>query len=234
MATKRATRRSGTSGSTRRKKGRSFGGLRQELRQGRKEGRIRGRDLAKRTTQMRKSAEKIRKNLGDLTPEEINELNQTSLATPVMQQALADAGIEADEKDDVEVLHKFNKLQGNDDYQYGDDEGDDTGEIVEATYYTDEEDSFERLEFFDKEKVKSTLTSVLNAGIGAYKGYVDSAKAKPKTERTATEQKIIDADNQVKKDVIKDTSKSFGFDLNNVFIYVAIVLVAYLLFFKKK
>jgi hypothetical protein len=223
-----------SSGSTRRKKGRSFGGLRQELRQGRKESRIRGRDLGKRTKQMRKSAEKIRKNLGDLTPEEINELNQTALATPVMQKALEDAGIEADPNDDVEVLHKFNKLQGNDDYQSGTDEDDDTGEIVEATYYTDEEDSFERLEFFDKEKVKSTLTSVLNAGIGAYKGYVESAKSKPKAERTATEQKIIDADSQVKKDVLKDTSKSFGFDLNNVFIYVAIVLVAYLLFFKKK
>lgn len=223
-----------TSGSTRRKKGRSFGGLRQELRQGRKEARIRGRDLAKRTKQMAKSAEKIRKNLGDLTPEEINELNQTSLAMPVMQQALADAGIEADPNDDVEVMHKFNKLQGNDEYQYGDEEGDDTGEIVEATYYTDEEDSFERLEFFDKEKVKNTLTSVLNAGIGAYKGYVSSAKAKPTAERTATEQKIIDADTQVKKDVLKDTSKSFGFDMNNVFLYVAVILVAYLLFFKKK
>lgn len=236
MATtsKRAKRRSGTSGSTRRTKGRSFGGLRQELRQGRKESRIRGRDLGKRTKQMRKSAEKIRKNLGDLTPEEINELNQTALATPVMQKALEDAGIEADPNDDVEVMHKFNKLQGNDEYQYGEDEGDDTGEIVEATYYTDEEDSFERLEFFDKEKVKSTLTSVLNAGIGAYKGYVDGAKAKKKGDRSATEQKIIDADTMAKKEVLKDTSKSFGFDLNNVFIYVAIVLVAYLLFFKKK
>lgn len=217
-----------------RKKGKSFGGLRQELRQQRKESRIRGRSLAKTTKQSRKTAEKIRKNLGDLTPEEINELNQTSLAMPVMQQALAEAGIEADPNDDVEVLHKFNKLQGNDDYQSGTDEDDDTGEIVDATYYTDEEDSFERLEYFDKEKVKNTLNSVLNAGIGAYKGYVSSAKAKPTAERTATEQKIIDADTQVKKDVIKDTSKSFGFDMNNVFLYVAVILVAYLLFFKKK
>lgn len=217
-----------------RKKGRSFTGLKQELRQGRKEGRIRGRDLQRRTKQMRKSAEKIRKNLGDLTPEEINELNQTSLATPVMQQALAEAGIPVDENDDVEILHKFNKLQGNDDYQFGTDESDDTGEIVDATYYADEEDSFERLEYFDKDKIKNTLNSVLNAGIGAYKGYIESAKAKPKTERTETEQKIIDADKQVKKDVLKDTAQGFGFDANNIFIYVAIILVAYLLFFKKK
>jgi hypothetical protein len=217
-----------------RKKGKSFGGLRQELRQQRKESRIRGRSLAKTTKQSRKTAEKIRKNLGDLTPEEINELNQTSLAMPVMQQALADAGIPVDENDDVEVMHKFNKLQGNDDYQSGTDEDDDTGEIVDAAYYTDEEDSFERLEYFDKEKVKNTLNSVLNAGIGAYKGYVSSAKAKPTAERTATEQKIIDADTQVKKDVLKDTSKTFGFDLNNVFIYVAAALVVYLLFFKRK
>lgn len=223
-----------TSGSTRRKKGRSFGGLRQELRQGRKEARIRGRDLGKRTKQMAKSAEKIRKNLGDLTPEEINELNQTSLATPVMQQALSDAGIEADPNDDVEVLHKFNKLQGNDDYQYGTEEDDETGEIVEATYYTDEEDSFERLEHIDKDKVKSILGGVLNAGIGAYKGYVQGAKGKAKGDRTATEQKIIDADNQAKKEVLKDTSRGFGFDVNNIFLYVAGVLVVYLLFFKKK
>jgi hypothetical protein len=228
MATRRAKR------TGKRKKGKSFGGLRQELRQQRKESRIRGRSLAKTTKQSRKTAEKIRKNLGDLTPEEINELNQTSLAMPVMQQALAEAGIEADPNDDVEVMHKFNKLQGNDDYQSGTDEDDDTGEIVDATYYTDEEDSFERLEYFDKEKVKRTLTSVLNAGIGAYKGYVSSAKAKPTADRTATEQKIIDADTQVKKDVLKDTSKSFGFDMNNVFLYVAVILVAYLLFFKKK
>jgi hypothetical protein len=227
-----ATRRQKRTG--KRKKGKSFGGLRQELRQQRKESRIRGRSLAKTTKQSRKTAEKIRKNLGDLTPEEINELNQTSLAMPVMQQALADAGIEADGNDDVEVLHKFNKLNGNDDYQSGTDEDDDTGEIVDATYYTDEEDSFERLEYFDKEKIKNTLNSVLNAGIGAYKGYVSSAKAKPTAERTATEQKIIDADKNVKKEVLKDTSKGFGFDVNNIFLYVAGILVVYLLFFKKK
>jgi hypothetical protein len=217
-----------------RKKGRSFTGLKQELRQQRKESRIRGRNLAKTTKQMRKSAEKIRKNLGDLTPEEINELNQTSLATPVMQQELDKAGIPYDENDDVEVMHKFNKLQGNDDYQSGSDEGDDTGEIVDATYYADEEDGFERLEYFDKEKVKKTLNSVLNAGIGAYKGYVETAKAKPKTERTETEQAIIDTEKQVKKDVLKDTAQGFGFDANNIFLYVAGILVAYLLFFKKK
>lgn len=228
MVTKRQKR------TGKRTKGRSFTGLKQELRQQRKESRIRGRNLAKTTKQMRKSAEKIRKNLGDLTPEEINELNQTSLATPVMQQELDKAGIPYDENDDVEVMHKFNKLQGNDDYQSGTDEGDDTGEIVEATYYTDEEDSFERLEFFDKEKIKKTLNSVLNAGIGAYKGYVESAKAKPKTERTETEQKIIDTEKQVKKEVLKDTAQGFGFDANNIFLYVAVILVAYLLFFKKK
>lgn len=217
-----------------RTKGRSFGGLRQELRQQRKEARIRGRDLAKTTKQMRKNAEKIRKNLGDLTPEEINELNQTAISTPAMQKALDEAGVEYDANDDVEVLHKFNKEVGNDQYQYGDDEDDDTGEIVEATYYTDEEDSFERLEFFDKEKVKGILNSVLNAGIGAFKGYVDKAKSKPKGERTKTEQEIIDANRQVQSSVIRDTTKSFGFDLNNVFMYLAIILVAYLLFFKKK
>jgi hypothetical protein len=228
MVTKRKKR------AGKRTKGRSFTGLKQELRQQRKESRIRGRNLAKTTKQMRKSAEKIRKNLGDLTPEEINELNQTSLATPVMQQELDNAGIPYDENDDVEVMHKFNKLQGNDDYQSGTDESDDTGEIFDATYYADEEDSFERLEFFDKDKIKKTLNSVLNAGIGAYKGYVESAKAKPKTERTETEQKIIDTEKQVKKEVLKDTAQGFGFDANNIFIYVAVILVAYLLFFKKK
>jgi hypothetical protein len=217
-----------------RTKGRSFTGIKQELRQGRKEGRIRARDLAKRTKQMRKSAEKIRKNLGDLTPEEINELNQTSLATPLMQQELDKAGIQYDQNDDVEVMHKFNKLQGNDDYQSGEDESDDTGEIVDATYYADEEDSLERLEYFDKDKVKNTIRSVFNAGLGAYKGYVETAKNKPKTERTETEQAIIDADKQTKKDIVKSTAQEYGFDMNNIFIYVAVILVAYLLFFKKK
>jgi len=228
MVTKRKKR------AGKRTKGRSFTGLKQELRQQRKEGRIRGRDLAKRTKQMRKSAEKIRKQLGDLTPEEINELNQTSLATPVMQQELDKAGIQYDENDDVEVMHKFNKLQGNDDYQSGDDESDDTGEIVEATYYTDEEDSFERLEYFNKDKIKNTIKSVFNAGIGAYKGYIESAKNKPKAERTETEQKIIDADRQAKKEAVKSTAQDYGFDVNNVFMYVAIIVIAYLIFFKKK
>jgi hypothetical protein len=228
MVTKRKKR------TGKRTKGRSFTGLKQELRQQRKEGRIRGRDLAKRTKQMRKSAEKIRKQLGDLTPEEINELNQTSLATPVMQQELDKAGIKYDQNDDVEVMHKFNKLQGNDDYQSGDDESDDTGEIVEATYYTDEEDSFERLEYFNKDKIKNTIKSVFNAGIGAYKGYVETAKGKPKTERTETEQAIIDADRQAKKEVIKSTASDYGFDVNNVFMYVAIIVIGYLIFFKKK
>ena len=203
-----------------------------------KQGRARKRrptrkQLIKDNTRQLKEVEKIRKML-DVAPEEAKELKEIAPAIPVMNEVLQSAGIQADPFDDVEILHKFNRYQGNDDYQYGTDEDDDTGEIVEATYYTDEEDSFERLECFDKEKVKDTLNTVLNTGIGVFKSFVGQAKGKKKKDRSKTEQQILDAEAKVRQDVVKDTSKGLGFDVNNIFLYVAGILVVYLLFFKKK
>ena len=82
-------------------------GLRSELRAKRREARIRATDVKRRAKMSVKQAKKLKDIYGELSPEEVNAINEVQPLLPAMQDELDRKGIEYDEEDPIETSVKF-------------------------------------------------------------------------------------------------------------------------------
>ena len=196
---------------------------RRALREERKRKRIAARDVRKTAKISKKTAEKLQKIYGDMTPEEVNQLNELQPLTAAMNEQLTEKGISVEnENDPIEVATKFAMTEETIDDPM------DTDTYNEAFY--DDEETFESVDKYNKRKqaVKSVLTGLV-AGISDY-AESSADKQRAGIPLSKSEQAILDA-----KESATDIGKqSFISDNMNKIVILLVVVIIALFVFKKK
>ena len=153
--------------------------LRRKLRQKRQEDRIYAKDAMIRAKDAKKYAKKMKKAYGNMTPEEVQALNEIQPVLPKMAEELAKNDIPvSDPNDAVEVATKY----ANYNPQIEDAAPQET---VEQAYGGGAEgDNFDD---FDKGKARKVLGSLFVGVVSGVKDYIGKAKMKPESQRTPAE-----------------------------------------------
>ena len=188
----------------------------------RKEKRISARDQRKTARISARNAKKLGKIYGELSPEEVNQLNEIQPLVGAMSEELSQKGIPIqDEEDTIEIAAKY--AQANDDIEDPLDED----EFEEA--FVLEEESFESVDKYNNRRavVKSVLTGI----VGGVNEFAKQAAEKEKYDQplTKSERAILDA----KKDAI-DAGKGefFKDNMGKIVALLALAIIAAVLFKK--
>jgi len=193
--------------------------LRRKLRQKRQEDRIYAKDAMIRAKDAKKYAKKMKKAYGDMSPEEVQALNEIQPVLPKMAEELAKNDIPvSDPNDAVEVTTKY----ANYNPQIEDVAPQD---MVEQAYGGGAEgDNFDN---FDREKAKKVLGSLFVGVVSGVKDYIGKAKMKPQEQRTPAEQRLIDAEKTVVTSVGTAYKNDFMGKNGLLIIAVLVIIIAY-------
>lgn len=195
--------------------------LRRKLRRKRQEDRIYAKDAMIRAKDAKKYAKKMKKAYGDMSPEEVQALNEIQPVLPKMAEELAKNDIPvSDPNDAVEVATKY----ANYNPQIEDAAPQET---VEQAYGGGAEgDNFDD---FDKGKARKVLGSLFVGVVSGVKDYIGKAKMKPEQQRTPAEQRLIEAE----KTVVTSVGTAYKNDFMGKNGILIIAVLAFIIFYKK-
>lgn len=201
-------------------------GLGRELRQKRQEARVRARDQRKTARLSKKQAKKLQDIYGDMSPEEINAINEIQPLVGAMKDELEDRGVPLeDEEDPIEIANKFSYVA--DEVEYP---------VDEETY----DSIFVRHDFEENlfgmgaknrsgngEGGKKFLKGMLTFVSGGIKETVNRAEEKQMKGEpiTKVEEKLL----QANKEVRSEAKRTFMSENSTVIAVVIALLIAYFL-----
>lgn len=177
--------------------------------------RIDARDAVKQAKMSKRFAKKMQKAYGDMSPEEVQALNEIQPVLPALNKELEAKGIEVNDPEDaVEVTAKYANAnpQIEDVVEQ---------EVIEGAYNFEDE-SFDD---FDRAKAKSILGSVFTGAVAGIKDYTNKVKMKPVAERTPEEQRLLDAEKTANQYAVNAGKQSF---LQEYGFFVILILVVVL------
>lgn len=190
-----------------------------------------GRQQKKLARKSVRNAKQLEKIYGDLSPEDVNAVNSLTPYVGAMQEILEERGVELEDPyDPIEVAAKFEYNEPLIEEPFDYDE-------LDAAYYSDEED--EEFENFFGERGKSIMKGVLGGISGAMGSFVNDAKDKQRAGEplSKSEDRLLQANQAFQEEIRSQLRQRAENNIGQTFVkilpFLAIGLVAYLLFFNK-
>lgn len=187
------------------------------------------RKLARKSVRNAKQLEKI---YGEMSPEDVNAVNSITPYVGAMQEILEERGVELEDPyDPIEVAAKFeyNEPLIEEPFDYNE---------LDAAYYSDD-DEYGGYENFFGERGKSIMKGVLGGISGAMGSFVNDAKDKQRTGEplSKSEDRLLQANQafqeEIRSQLRQRAESNIGETFMKILPFLAIGLIAYMLFFNK-
>lgn len=198
------------------------------LRGARAEARANARNQRKIARISKRNAKRLNRIYGDMSPEEVNEINQIAPYTGAMADELEQKGIPIENEDDpIEIASKY--------VQTSDEMGDPIDQDVYDDMYVNDEEDFES--HFDYAKAKNTAGRALKGAFGGvlaeFGKYTDELKTKKRSgqDLSDNEEKILNAEKKA-RGFVKEQVK--GDIMGTITELLPIILLAIVLMYALK